>query len=79
MSREPLTDTDRVRNRHRLRAVVNARDNLRAARRGYHLEIMIAHGDNYTPEEIAAALETPPHYIANVIRNHLHNDCGCGA
>lgn len=64
-------------NRSALTAVVGARDALRAYRRNYHLALTIAHDAGWSDEEIADVLGTKPLYIANTLRNHKADTCGC--
>lgn len=59
--------------------VVVARDNLRAAGRGYHLALVTAAGRGVSVSDLAAALGTSPHYVANTLHNHREGRCGCGA
>lgn len=62
-----------------LHGLIASRDNLKAARRGYHLELLIAHRKGYTADAIAAALDTETNYIANTLRLHAEGKCKCGA
>lgn len=56
-----------------------ARDALTAARRGYHLALVIANDAGYQPEVIAECLGTSPLYVRNTLRAHRAKVCGCGA
>lgn len=75
-----MTNATRTERRdHAIADAVQARDALRAARRQYHLALVIAAGLGIGNELLAEALSTRALYVGNAIRRHSDGTCGCDA